>query len=186
MPDRPTTQGSPARSARITVRTRWDQDNQVFRVCLEVPAANVRVMLTHRQAFDHAQAVIISGHRAHYDALMMNQFAGKFHVPVATVSTAIREHRKNRSPLPRVDTDPLRFDSGVDGKTGRGYVTVAVGVDHLTKWTVAESDAYARTVIGMTERADLETGWFQTLTTWGAEEQRVRNAMAELHTPRDF
>jgi hypothetical protein len=158
----------------------------LFRVCLEVPAHQVRVFLTHRQAFDHAQAVITAAHRAHYDALMLHQFAGKFHVPVATVSNVIREARKHRPPLAEVNTDPLRFDSGVDGKSGRGYVAVSVGVERVARWNVNEADAYARTVIGMTERADNETATFKTLTTWGAEEQRVRTALAEMHAPHEF
>ena len=180
------TQGTMGRSARITVRTRWAEGDHLYRVCLEAAAEGVRVMLTHRQAFDHAQAVIVAAHRAQFDAQMLAQFAGRFRVPVATVSNMIREARKHREPLTAVDTEPLRFDSGVDAKTGRGYVAVSVGVDRLARWSVSEADAYARTVIGMTERADLESAAFQTLTMWGADDQRVRNALAELHAPRDF
>lgn len=188
---RPTTQGTPTthstgRTSRITVRTRWSEQDHLFRVCLEVPALHVRVMLTHAEAFNHAQAVIAAGHRAHFDALMLRQFAGKFHVPVATVSNVVREARKHRPPLADVNTDPLQFDSGVDGKSGRGYVAVAVGVERIARWNVSEADAYARTVIAMTERADLDTAAFHTLTTWGAEEQRVRAALSELHAPHEF
>lgn len=182
----PTTQGSAGRLPRVQVRTRWIEDEHMYRVSVEVAADNVRVTLTHRQAWDHGQAVIAAGHRAQFDAVMMGHFAGKLNVPLASVSTAIKEVRKHRTPLDHMHADPLRFDAGVDGKTGRGYVAVAVGVERITRWSVTEADAYARTVIGMTERADLETGMFQTLTAWGAEEQRVRNALAELHAPREF
>jgi hypothetical protein len=180
------TQGSIGRTARLMVRTRWSDKDKLYRVCLEVPAENVRVMLTHRQAFDHAQIVIKAAHRAQFDAMMLRHFAGNFQVPVATVSNVIREARTKREPLSMVDTDPLRFDAGVDGKTGRGYVAVSVGVDRLTRWSVTEADAYARTVIGMTERADNETDVFQTLTAWGAEDQRIRNALNEMYAPREF
>jgi hypothetical protein len=190
MADRPTS-AAPARRQvtrvpRITVRTRWDETERVYRVCVEVAADNVRVMLTHRQAWNHSQAVITAAHRAQFDAVMLGHFAGKLNVPMASVSNMIREVRKHRQPLTELHTDPLRFDAGVDAKTGRGFVAVAVGVERITRWSVTEADAYARTVIGMTERADLETGMFQTLTTWGAEEQRVRNALNDLHAPRDF
>lgn len=181
-----TTQGTMTRPTRIMVRTRWSDDDGVYRVSVEAPVEGVRVMLTHAQAWDHAQSVIIAAHRAAYDALMLNQFAGKFKVPVATVSNVIKEARKHRGPLPNVNTDPLRFDPGVDGKTGRGYIAVAVGVERITRWSVAEADAYARTVIGTIETAELDTATFTTLTLWGADEQRVRNSLAELHVPREF
>lgn len=184
-PNRQTTQGSMIRSARVTVRTRWMDSDKLYRVCLEVPAENVRVLLTYRQAFDHAQAVIHAAARARYDAVMLSEFAGKFKVPVATVAHMVREARKHRKPLTTADPDPFRFDSGVDGKN-RGYVAVSIGVDRLTRWSVAEADAYARTVLGMTERAELDTAAYRILTMWTDEEQRIRNRLAEMHPPGEF
>ena len=180
------TQGAMTRTARITVRTRWAEDDHEYRVCLEVSAENVRVMLNDKQAYDHATTVIRAASRAQYDAVMLRQSATKLRVPMATVSNMLREDRKKREPLTGVSTGPLHFDSGVDGKTGRGFVAVSVGVNRLTRWSMTEAHAYAMAVFGMTERAANETTTLRTLTGWGANEQWMRDKLVELFEPPEF
>jgi len=174
------------RPTGVTVKTIWSEDHEAYVVALEA-ADDVVVTLTPVMAFDHARGVLAAAHRAAYDAAVVNQLTTKLNLPLNTVATVANLIRDERSRLDPADTDPLRFEPGVDGKTLRPYITVSVGIEPVGQWSVAEADGHARTVLSAVEKANLDTVYHQVLTaTMGMDEWRAKNMVADVGTFRRY
>jgi hypothetical protein len=170
----------------VLVRTTWVEAEQMYRVALE-PAEGVTVTLTDAQAWNHARAVAAVAHQAVHDAAALTQLMSpKIGVPRAHAATMVQMMQRERKPLDPAITDPLRYSPGVDGKTLKPYVTVSLGSTVVGRWSFAEADDHARTLIAMTERAKQETVYRQLLTSWGMESYRAKNAVADLGTFRKY
>lgn len=183
-PKRATSQrGSIGAPSGVTVRSVWIEPEATYMVAVEA-AEGVRVVLNDRQAFDHANAVLAAAHRALYDSAVLSQLTTKLKLPLNAVSTVANIMRGHRPPLDHTQTEPLRFEPTVDGKTGRPYLIVSIGTQRtVARWSTLEADTYARTVLSTVERARLDTVYHTVLSSvMGMEEWRAKNAVADLGT----
>ena len=144
-------------------------------------------MLSPKQVMDHAQGVIAASHRAAYDAAIVQQLSERLRMSPGAVAAMARKQREGREPLDPAATAPLVLEPQVAGRTGEPRVRVSVDLRRVGDWSVAEADAYARTMLAAQQRAEDETVYRQLLmATVGMTDWQAQNAVADLSTFHRF
>lgn len=138
--------------------TVWTEAEDAYVVT--VVAGGNEIQLTPRQVLDHVRGVLDASRRAAVDAAMVQRARESGSRAATTLANRVR---REHPPLDHELTAPLVFEPVVTG-TMSPYVRVLLHSATVARWTVAEADAYARTLMTTQRQADDETIYRRLLT----------------------
>ena len=166
------------------MRTHWQEDREIFVVALDVNG-NETVVLSAREVMNHAAAVVAVASRAAFDAAVIEQ-ADQLGLANGAGFALASKLRKARLPVDHTATAPLRFEPVID-RQARAWVRVSLRTTAVSRWSVAETHTYARTLWTTQQRAEDETTYRQVLiAAMGMEETLAASVVHDIGTLHKF
>jgi hypothetical protein len=166
----------------VWIKTEPSIDQASYLVTIEASPDRARV-LTPTDALAYASTLLGAVARGEYDAAVLAQMRmllGDGSDADQSIGLIIGDLRDDRPPLDDSATAPLRFDPGVN-RDGEPFLGVWLEDQQLGQWTLPDARAHALAVLEAVTVADLDTGYYRTLTGLvNIEPERARTVVADL------
>jgi hypothetical protein len=140
---------------------------------------DLSIPLPRDAAIRYAMALITAGENARYDAAVLKQITRKMDIPLREAIEVVVSMREDRPPLDPADTAPLTFAPGVTSKLDP-YIGIHLPGRQIGQFTPTSASEHALYVLQVIAGADLDAAYHRWLTSTGADDNRIRGAVADL------